>query len=130
MRALMIPPEIRLVTNFAHRSRALYYHLRIWMIFAEMYHNIRVIFADVFIRLFEEMTKTKNPKAVKALKFYRSKNVLIKNLFGKIIQAAIRSAIDRLCKETKLTQKRLVKDNRHLYKTIIIKKKKTKKYNF
>ena len=91
---LLFPPQIRIVINFAQKARSLYYHLRICSIFLEAYYTIRMIFSSAVLRIY-----TKEPKA-KALRHVMVQNVLLKNLFGKIIQNSLKTSLEDLIKLT------------------------------
>ena len=80
-----------------------------------------MIFSSAVLRIY-----TKEPKA-KALRHVMVQNVLLKNLFGKIIQNSLKTSLEDLIKLTNRAQKKMRIENKHLYDGRAMSGKKRKK---
>ena len=89
--------------------------------------SLRDIFIDVFLRIINDDKKSGNRNHT-ALKYYRNKNALTKNLFGKLIQTGLKNPLENLIKKTNDVQKRMRRLNTHLFpRTAVAKRKKRRR---
>ena len=87
---------------------------------------LRDIFVDVFLRIIKDDQKAGNRNHT-ALKYYRNKNALTKNLFGKLVQNGLKNPLENLIKKTNDVHKRMRRLNTHLFPRAVVAKRKKRR---